>query len=187
MSIRATVDGQNYNGITKINAGGKAITLTEQGTITTPTQTKNIDSNGTYDVTNFAQAIVNVPTGGGSSFATGTFVGDGSRDITIDTGKTDATSIVIIRNDMLNGNTQIDSAYKLVSLYFRKGTKVLYGLIENYAGNAFGTINSNIEVEDVNDNTYQRHYLIDGVFYINNMTSGGGVTTKAVTYTWFAY
>lgn len=66
MSIRATVDGQNYNGITKINAGGKSITLSEQGTIATPTATKDITANGTYDVTNFAQAIVNVATGGAS-------------------------------------------------------------------------------------------------------------------------
>lgn len=104
MTINATVDSNTYNGIEKITAGGKEINLTatpnlQEKTVTvngevtadngydglskvtvnvsggiTPTGSQTFTSNGTYDVTNIAQAIVNVSGGGGiEGVETGTY------------------------------------------------------------------------------------------------------------------
>lgn len=120
MSIRATVDGQNYDGIAKINAGGKAITLTEQGTIATPTQTKNIDANGTFDVTNFAQAIVNVPSSS-AEVISGTVQGNDGRQMKIVTGKAGITHFEIFREDWDWKVGVLDAAYKVYGVVIDSG------------------------------------------------------------------
>lgn len=91
MAINATMDGTTYNGVSAVTATDgsttKTITLSESGVIDTPTATKTIDQNGTYDVLNFASAIVNIQSGGGSSSASGSFqVSEDTLQKTINTG-----------------------------------------------------------------------------------------------------
>lgn len=194
MSIKATMDGQTFSNVTKVTASDgiatKIINLSETGTIATPTATKEIVENGTgIDVLNFAKVNVNVPsTGDGDQIATGTFTGDVTRDITINTGKTDATCIAIIRNDALNGNVQFDTAYTLISLFFKKGTGILFGMIENYAGSSeSGITRRDGEVDDATHNQFFTYSIKNGIFKVYYMTSGGAVKTKNTEYTWFAW
>lgn len=56
------------------------------GTGIIPTGTKEITENGTYDVTNFASALVNVPKNTSSGTITGTFTGADELTKTIDVG-----------------------------------------------------------------------------------------------------
>lgn len=58
MSINATVDGQTYQGINKIQTGGKNVDLTE-----VYSGIKEITENGTHDVSGYQSASVNVPQG----------------------------------------------------------------------------------------------------------------------------
>lgn len=64
MSVNLQVDGRTYQDAHQINVGGKEITITEVGTIPTPTGSKSITANGTgIDVLNYAEVDVAVPTG----------------------------------------------------------------------------------------------------------------------------
>lgn len=81
MSKNIKLNETEYNEISTVQlpttSGGTA-SFKDIDEITTPSGSKTITENGTYDVTNFAQAVVNVPTGGGSgssgnSYEMGTF------------------------------------------------------------------------------------------------------------------
>ena len=65
----------------------------------TPSGTINIEENGTFDVTNFASAIVNVTSGGGSNCAMGEVTATASTTLTVNTGKTDATHFLLYIDD----------------------------------------------------------------------------------------
>lgn len=70
MSKNIKLNNTNYNGVSTVqlptSSGGTA-TFKDTDEITTPSGSKTITTNGTHDVTNFASAVVNVPTSGGSS------------------------------------------------------------------------------------------------------------------------
>lgn len=77
MSIKAIMDGQTFDGVTMLTASDgkttKEVTLSEVGTVPTPTGIKEITENGTFDVTAFAQALVNVAGAGGGADIEGEF------------------------------------------------------------------------------------------------------------------
>lgn len=81
MSKNIKLNDTNYNGVSTVQlpttSGGTA-TFKDTDEIKTPSGSITITENGTHDVTNFASAIVNVPTSGGSgssenSYEMGTF------------------------------------------------------------------------------------------------------------------
>lgn len=99
MAIKAIMDGITYNDVSTITAtdgsATKNIALSETGVIDIPTATKNINSNGTYDVMNFANAIVNV-SGSDASLANGSFQpSEDTLSKTISTGLSTIHGIII--------------------------------------------------------------------------------------------
>lgn len=76
MSINANVDGVAYEGIEKITAGGKTVELSE-----VYSGTKVITSNGTHDVSGYAEAVVEVPAQGTTVEGSIEITENGSHDV----------------------------------------------------------------------------------------------------------
>jgi hypothetical protein len=116
MSKNVKLNGNDYLGVSTIQiptTSGGVASFKDVDEIAVPTGSKNITENGTYDVTNFAQAIVNVATSDGSTnMDIGTFVGDGTVVVNLPT--TTKRSYLLIYTDSTlaevyesNGSTNI--------------------------------------------------------------------------------
>lgn len=79
MSKNIKLNNTDYNGVSTVQlptTNGGTATFKDTDEIMTPSGTKTITENGTHDVTNYANAIVNIASSGGSSensYEMGTF------------------------------------------------------------------------------------------------------------------
>lgn len=142
------------------------------GTGITPTGTKEITENGTYDVTNFASALVNVPKNTSSGTITGTFTGADELTKTIDVGSnftnfllmTDAfSSTISYGSRLVIFIGVIDSVLRYQIMSNNTGAGVL-GYIKSSNGNMETSISGNsITISNFSGTTPT--YFKSGVVY----------------------
>ena len=115
----------------------------------------------------------------------GSFTGDGTRNLTLDTGSTSVTHIIIKRSDY--EEPQLGTANTLIafSLYEPKIPSGLY--VENVNGNATVAGGWNRWSDTVPTSGYT---IIDGVVTIKGLTNGAGgsgLFKSGATYNWVAW
>lgn len=130
MSKNVNVNGVDYSGVSQVQlkttAGGTAL-FKDVDEITTPSGSVTITENGTHDVTNYAQAVVNVASGGSDAddvLASYKAVVEGTGgDITLPGGITQITNGVLQKGN-LTGVTIPDSVTKFCSACFKNCTNL---------------------------------------------------------------
>ena len=193
MSKNIKLNDTNYNGVSTVQlptVEGRTATFKDTDEITTPTGTKTITENGTFDVTNFAQAIVNVASsGGGTESASGTFVGDGTRNISLSLPAT-AEHLVVYSESYVNEKLTPESceAFAFLVGFWSKNRFVLYGG-NNYNASKFNGVNLYLWSEATADPNFTLTFGDSGNFADNRMTIGGGAskTVNGETYHWVAW
>lgn len=132
MSKNVKVNGVNYTGVSQVQlpttAGGTAL-FKDVDEITTPSGSINITENGTHNVSAYAQAVVNVASGGGEDdtevlLASFRAVVDGTRGgIVLPAGLTKITNVVTGVN--LRSVTIPDSVTVFDTACFKNSTNLV--------------------------------------------------------------
>lgn len=178
MSKNIKLNNTDYNGVSTVQlpttSGGTA-TFKDTDEIMTPSGTKTITENGTHDVTNFAQAIVNVPTSGGSansenSYEMGTFTLDADADnytYTHSLGRVPKFAIVYpISVEKGTSDSMPHSTYSISAQYMLNG---------------LGQENYNISSKDleITNSPFAQYY---GIGYTTNADGGVAGVNISATY-----
>lgn len=179
MSINATIESNKYEGIEMIEVGGKTIALEQE-----ITGTKTITENGTHDVTNFAQAVVNVAAnGGGTNVEQGSFVGNGAGDIEIEVSNL-KENIFIYIEDFTTLDAEIDDKFSLTLFYGNSELSHCLGKRADKVYNAYTGVGTSSGGANSN-------YVVfsDTGISIKGMKAGGaGIKLRSdYTYKWIAW
>ena len=150
----------------------------------TPSGTKEISENGTYDVTNFASVLVNVQSSGGGTniIENGTITPSENLDtITFSTSKKCSNIIIYKTNSTLTA-----SGVRQIALY----TCINNSIQRCMATNASGTVWTANYLSDSNSNTNTPRTVFNDstiVVYSNPDLGGSGYYAKGEEYTWIAW
>ena len=148
MSINATIENIKYSGIDTINVGGKTINL--ETDVSAPSGSISITENGTYDVSAYAEAVVNVQ---GESASGGAALEE--FDVTVDTSGGDYGAIsfpVANSGRTVNVIKTVTSSGsrppKLMSVLYDADNKAISCSLITYSGAAQSIAAANISVSD---------------------------------------
>ena len=158
-----------------------------------PSGSINISTNGVYDVTEYAEAVVNVASSGGASaIYSGSFTpAENVLNLEIDVGG-EFTHFVLYTDGTVTGHS-VKGTYMLL---IDEETPVVYGAATNNAGTSNSAILRSLDMHTDNqnynlfalNNTGIRVYP-DSVHIATSAASGSclGYFISGVTYKWFAW
>lgn len=106
MSINVTIDGTKYSGVDQVDVGGKSLHL--ESDVVAPSGSVTITENGTHDVTNYAQAVVNVES---EEVSDGTY-----KDLLVGAFNSTLSGDVILPDEVRKLPTNIFAGCKLTSI-----------------------------------------------------------------------
>ena len=156
------------NNISNIQTGSTGIT---------PTGTKEITQNGTYDVTNFASVLVNVASSGGGNLESGTITPTKqSTDIDIPTTKK-CSNLVFFQHEMNGG-----AGYRTLAGLIRCG-----GVGINLASNSTGSTLNLIAVSGNSLTCAVVTFTDNNIHIYSGANTGGGGYLVDKQYDWYAW
>ena len=112
MSKNVKLNNQNYSGVSTVQiptTDGGTASFKDVDEIIVPSGAKTITTNGTHDVSTYAQAVVNVPTGGNTPVMqekSVTITENGTTKITPDTGKDGMSAVNVTVNVQASGGEE---------------------------------------------------------------------------------
>jgi hypothetical protein len=137
MSKYIKLNDISYGGISTVElptpSGGMA-TFKDIDEIITPSGTVTITSNGTHNVSNYENALVEVAQAGGGSMEIGTFVGDGTRYVTIPVTSAKTHLLIVIDEDWVTNYVDYPD-HGIIHYVADKDAKIINGL-RRYVANA---------------------------------------------------
>ncbi len=184
MSKHVNVNGINYSGVSQVQlktADGGTAMFKDVDEIVTPSGAMNITENGTFDVSAFASAIVNVVANGDGELETGTVVGNGTNTIEITTtGKKSRL--------MLYGSSNIEdysaTNWAMVSVFAIDG----WGQVESYLNYNSTAFSGGMKDTDSYTAGGSYCHFEDGKISVAAKTGGAAQPfLSTMTYNWCAW